>query len=608
MLGAFEKAGYACLSIFLALFFVFVSFYACSRPVSAQESGLSYSEDRPANFVFLLDVSGSIVSPRTMVKAKDGSSITLFEALRQSLLQMVRDERLLSPNSKVGFVTFGTSVTEKKEWPSSLAAKENRDLLLAKIASATELSADKHGDTYMAGGLAQAFETAERFMKDSAPCTSTFVIMLTDGWDEPPAGARYNIKDEAARFRNKQDDLKRKLGTNTWQIRVIGLQRLPDKKAGTTTASEVAKLLGGEFLDVSKSESGTIAERIYAAMKKTIAELKGQIDLPVQGSPESVLNFGLLGTEPQLKSSCNLLNRSCYVEKITAASDCTKKIEAVNLTKARREIARLSQTGSWSGLPHKNQELVLSSQLPESAIRISLEKSEYLLAPQLNEDLSKNQQQENSKIGLIARIGSSCPPGSYLGFIQFESTARMNGQLPYVLSVPSRLAVAEDIVQVQVRKPGFIFNRDTSAKLSFKAQSKVASNYKSNLDVNVRFSDAKLISAKQTSDLCLIASNLINEGKTLELSINGIEEAGSPVLVNVRIPADTKPGRYEGKLNLECRDSNALVGNCSVPFFIEVLPSPWDEMSPLVIPTLSLLLVSFLVFAFMAFVGRRDRL
>ncbi|MBX9720663.1 MAG: VWA domain-containing protein, partial [Candidatus Obscuribacterales bacterium] len=239
-------------------------------------SATAYNDERPANFVFLLDVSGSMVSARTQVKAADGSNVTLFEALRQALEQIVKDDRLVSPKSKVAFITFGTAITEKNDWPSSLATSEERKSLLTKIASAAELQADKHGDTYMAGGLEAAYARAEQFAKDSASCTSTFIVMLTDGWDEPPANASYKVADEAAKFIAKQNELKQKLGVNTWQVRVVGLQRLPDKKAGTTTAAEVAKLLGGSFLDVSKEQSGTIADRIYAALKQTIAELQGE--------------------------------------------------------------------------------------------------------------------------------------------------------------------------------------------------------------------------------------------------------------------------------------------------------------------------------------------
>jgi hypothetical protein len=161
------------------------------------------AEVRPANFVFLVDVSGSMLSKKTMVPGADGQPITLFEALRTALRQIVMDERLLTPQSKVAFVTFGTAVNEKDAWPAKLDQPESRSALVAKISSPDELQADKHGDTYMAGALDKAYQKATELSAESEPCTTCFIIMLTDGWDEPPAGAPLHIRDIAAKVVHK---------------------------------------------------------------------------------------------------------------------------------------------------------------------------------------------------------------------------------------------------------------------------------------------------------------------------------------------------------------------------------------------------------------------
>ncbi len=153
--------------------------------------------ERPVNFVFLVDVSGSMVLKSTMVKGPDGKDITLFEALRTALKQMVEDNRLIGGSSRVSFITFGTAVTEKSDWPTKLTDAAPRAELVGKIVSPETLAADKHGDTYMGGALHAALEKARAMAKDSDACTMTFIVMFTDGWDEPPAGAPYKVRDVA---------------------------------------------------------------------------------------------------------------------------------------------------------------------------------------------------------------------------------------------------------------------------------------------------------------------------------------------------------------------------------------------------------------------------
>ena len=73
------------------------------------------------NFIFLIDVSGSMLfDSTTPVTTAEGERITLFEALRKALIEIVKDERLIAPSSRVEFITFGTRVEEKSSWVKRL--------------------------------------------------------------------------------------------------------------------------------------------------------------------------------------------------------------------------------------------------------------------------------------------------------------------------------------------------------------------------------------------------------------------------------------------------------------------------------------------------------
>lgn len=273
MLMALKRSA---MMVLLSVYFVF------ALMLGSAQSAIS-AEERPVNFIFLVDVSGSMVMKSTMVTAPNGTQITLFEALREALKQIVNDRRLIGAKSRISFITFGTQITEKSSWPEQLQADSDRETLISRITDPVELQADKHGDTYMGGALDAALTKANQLYSQQDPCTTTFIIMLTDGWDEPPKGAQHQVRSVAAQIVAKEKQIQSKLGVNTWQVAVVGLQRLPDRKAGTTTAAELAKLLGGTFLDVSKEGGGSVSERIFLSLKRTVEGLKG--DIKFVGTP-----------------------------------------------------------------------------------------------------------------------------------------------------------------------------------------------------------------------------------------------------------------------------------------------------------------------------------
>lgn len=573
-------------------------------PATKEKVNQVYLEDRPANFVFLIDVSGSMVLPRTMVQGAGGKQITLFEALRAALKQIAQDPRILSANSKVAFVTFGTEINEKSDWPNSVKQAGERAVLLEKISSPQELLADKHGDTYMAGALDEAYKKAVTFTKESPECTTTFILMFTDGWDEPPKGAPLEIRSTAARIVEKEKQLKQKLGVNTWQVRVIGLQRLPDKKAGTTTAAEVAEILGGQFLDVTKAKGGTVAEQIYTSLKKTIEELQGQIDIPAAESDEGVVNFGKIVSEPRASATVIMSNKSCYVEKITGVQEVSKKLSASEIVAFKRLVAqnpRLKGGVDSSGLKSV-------SSLAGGAINIVLRGApEFLLAPvnQLEPALVDSSSNYN-KVDLQAVIGPGCPPGTYLGALAFKSTAKVPGKMPYVLSVPSRYFVEPEPATVSFKKKGFLFNESGETELTFSVGARVNSSYA--MDFKFDLEPQKAAKIRKSKSVVELPASLINSGKTVCVSVNSAAAGATPVRLPIEIPANTEPGIYEGTVKVHCQNTTEVAGPAELKYKLTIYPSPWDEMGPIAIPVLAVLAIVLFIGVVMAIAGSRERM
>lgn len=554
--------------------------------VSAAMTGAAAESQRPANFVFLIDVSGSMLSKKTMVTASDGSQITLFESLRQALKQIVEDPRLIGSGSKVAFVTFGTAVTDKSSWPSRLDTPDQRNKLSEAISSAEELQADKHGDTYMAGALDRAYAKAIDFGEHSEPCTTTFIVMLTDGWDEPPAGSTLHVRDVAARLVAKEHELKKRLGVNTWQVKVVGLQRLPDRKAGTTTASELAGILGGDFFDVSKQGNGTIAERIYQAMKKTIDDLQGRMDVaPVAAG--GFLDFGTIKGGENNSATIDVSSRSCYGEKLTAVAEVTNKLSAAQLRTLREDFDQALTTGKLPDGVAKGK-VSLVSDLPPTAISCSLEK-EVGLVPTIDQAASNSSTTQWQPVTVHAHVSGLCPPGKYLGALKLLGTARCDKIVPFYIDVPSRIVADTGVIKAQIRKPGFLWNEPTRTKLQFAVGTSVAGQQEIPEEVVVEPAGGKTPSGS------LLDKSLINGGRNLNVKLNMAKTETAPVLIDVEIPAELPPGHYDGQLAMRVNGPSSVLAPASIAWSIEVLPSPWEQVRPIAVPILLLFIVVLVI-------------
>jgi hypothetical protein len=508
--------------------------------------------DRAVNFIFLIDVSGSMVSRSTMVADADGRTVTLFEALRDALVQIVEDERLIGGNSKIAFITFGTNVKEKSGWPCRLATGDDRRLLLAKIQSPSELQADKHGDTYMAGALDLAYAKAQQFSTGSDPCTTNFIIMLTDGWDEPPPGARLKVHPAAARFVARQQQSRSKLGVSTWQCRVIGLQRLPDRKIGTTTARQLAGLIGGEFIDVSNQEGTSVSERIFSALRRTIESLRGQIKL----AGKTPVDFGQVDESGMASATIPVTVHSCYAEKITNVSG------------------------------------------KRSRVSLALGQAEYILDPP--SDRAASPSGARYDIQVKATAAADCMPGIYEGLFDLVSTADAPRDVPFRISVPARIALEPEAITTVVRKRGFLVPENTAAALGTTARLHSAGNVQADYGVQLQPSTLTLAATDRTTAEAATLSLGTNEASRARLNR---QQPAAPVSVALVVPALQAPGLYQGRLKFSVTGSTRVVAPESIPVQVVVKPSAWEEVSPLALPIL-LLLAGSLILAVLLWLAR----
>ncbi len=553
-------------------------------------------EQRASNFIFLIDVSGSIVSKKTMVNSTFGAQITLFEALREALKRIVMDERLITTNSRISFITFGTTINDKAGWPESLKNSEVRKDLIEKISSSEELQADKHGDTYMAGALDKAYEKAELLSASSEPCATTFIIMLTDGWDEPPRGATLNVQSVARKIVNKQNEIRRRLGVNTWQVRVVGLQRLPERKAGTTTAAEVASLLGGEFLDIAKQSPGTVADRIAEAIRKTVSDLQGRVVLapPDNGG---IAAFGTIESGVESTASIRLNSRSCYAETLTGINDKSRSLTPGQVQQVRSSLSAAEKKGAikTSGALNKYD---LASIIPKGELNFRLKDGNVLLAPR-REQVSKSGQVWQP-VAVVAEVGIRCPPGNYLGALALNTTATADELLPFFISVPSRLVTDRQTIVCKIRKPGFFGAQSSNAEFKFQINAQISSEQQLKEQVTVDPSSAKSSKGNQ-----VFQKTLINGGRPIVVDINTAKAEALPITVPLKIPAEQEPGMYQGVIKLEVAPTSKAIAPPDIHFTLDILPSPWEEVAPVAIPILAVFGVLLLLCVLIAVTMRR---
>jgi hypothetical protein len=572
--------------------------------------------ERPVNFVFLVDVSGSMVLKSTMVKGPDGKDITLFEALRAALKQMVEDSRLIGPASQVSFITFGTAITEKADWPTKLADPAQRTALVSKIVSPETLAADKHGDTYMGGALHAAVEKARALAKEGDACTMTFIVMFTDGWDEPPAGAPHKVRDVSKQILLEKRISKEKVGVDTWQTRVVGLQRLPDSKAGTTTAKELATLIGGDFIDVNSQSGGTVSDRIFAALKKTVESLKGEIVLGSsssagiglssgageKGLKSGIVHFGNVDGNGLSDCTFPVELRSCYSEQVGRVEECSSSVDSAARV---RELMKATATSSFGG------GMRLVSSLPTGAVTVALTQPDVLLAPIIPGRKYEGDKPTNL-VPVTVQAHSNCPAGHFLGFLRMSSTARVPQLVPFVVSVPSRLVVSPESLKVKVKKPGFFWPEPTAVEIAAAFGQSDGAKRQTAVNVEVTPESAQMktepgkpAAAEYQNERIDVAN--INEGKPLKFTYDASKAEKQEIKMNISIPAKQKPGMYTGKLTVKVSGDSETMAPSQIPFEVAVDPSPWEEVAPVAVPLIIVCIIvcGFGIFLWLSTLKRR---
>lgn len=547
--------------------------------VCAPPPGAGKEEVRPTNFIFLIDVSGSMVSKKTSVPAAGGGTVTLFDALRESLKGIIQDERLIGPKARVAFVTFGTAVSEKSDWPGDVENSLDRAALVKKIGSPQELQADKHGDTYMAGALDLAYQKAMQWTVPSEPCTTTFIVMLTDGWDEPPPGARLNVRQVAQKILARQQGLRSALGVNTWQVRVVGLQRLPDRKVGTTTAAELATMLGGEFLDVTKQDGGSVGERIFLALKKTISDLRGGVEL-AGDKDRQLADFGRMEGGSEATANLRLVSTSCYREKITGVEDKTGSLDPEEVGRLRQRLDDAQSEGRLK-MACNLSAVSLSSELQPNLISFQTVDREFVVKP-VSEQVATGGT-GGQVLAIKARVDNKCPPGCYLGVLRLVSSAKTPEYVPYIIDIPSRIVVDPPALKVKVRKPGFLWNEPCKTELHLTVNAKVAGQKTSLEDIGIEPSPAALEPERQSW------VSLLNGGAPLNIQLDTSQPSGRPLAIPVDIPAGVTPGTYQGALKLHTKNQAEAIAPADVKYTLEILPSAWEQVRGIAIPILVLL-------------------
>lgn len=478
----------------------------------------------PANFIFMIDVSGSMVDRDNDVLSGNGARITLFEALRSALQAIIADERLVARNSRLAVITFGTEVREKSGWPAVIGSTEERASLIDKISSAEELRADPRGDTYMARALRLAFDRASQFESSTALCTPTFIIMLTDGCDDPPRSASRTgrIEDIARRFKDKQQSVRERTGYNNFIVRVIGLQSTPAKQDCRTSAPTVAEMMGGQFLNIREQDGESVQDKIAATLKSVFSGKHGRIRIA-----EPYLDFGLPAANGESTASLTLSSRSCKDESITG----------IESRPAGNILSQLAE------LPHKQTSLIPLTTGWENQISIKLNDSPVAVPSSLKSRLEV-------RVTLTLNNQSSLDPGNYAGLLGFNSSAQ-TGDIPFLFTVPSRIEISPTPISGKTRKTSFSSSDGQRASLRFKIIPKLLSG---ETDNSINLSLSTLTKGNGSHELAipkemilLKTDRLTGNPISIDLSGNRTREVQLEIQLGQSIP----PGRYTGNLQIE---------------------------------------------------------
>ncbi|HEY9787593.1 MAG TPA: hypothetical protein V6D17_19555, partial [Candidatus Obscuribacterales bacterium] len=453
------------------------------------------------------------------------------------------------------------------------------------------------------GAVKMALDKAKSLYQESDPCTTTFILMMTDGWDEPPAGAPLKVRQVAQELLQQKKEVQKRVGVDIWQVRVIGLQRLPETKAGTTTAKELAVLLGGEFIDVNALSGGTVSDRIVGAVKKTVEGLKGEVTVggtlaPTRhenlsnGLKSGFVDFGKVDGSGGASVQIPVELRSCYAEDIAGAQDCSPSVPP---STARKHVLRARNE---LNLPFAYQ---LISSLQPGAITVQLAQPSVVLSPRVPGRKYEAGEEPNNAIPLSVTAHSTCPAGHYLGFFKLLSTARVPESIPYLVSVPGRIVLSPESIRVRLKKPGFLWSEASSVEIATSFMQSPGMKHDAVMKIDVV--PEALIFKPQTAEKAYanekIAVTEINDGKPVSAVFDTRKSDRQEMKMTINIPAKQKPGRYEGKLRINISGDAEALAPSEIPIEVVVNPSAWEEVEPVAVPILIVLVLSVLAAGFL---------
>jgi hypothetical protein len=337
-------------------------------------------------------------------------------------------------------------------------------------------------------------------------------------------------------------------------------------------------MLGGGFIDVTKQAGGTVSERIFLSLKSQVEQLKGQLTLGEGKSLKNgVIDFGTVTGNGSAKASFPLQLKSCYAEEISGVRDVTSTLSSANLKSV------LSTAASITGGPCQSV-----TSIPTDAITLHVAPTQIAPAGEPG-----NRSLTSQEINIDAQAHTNCPAGHYAGCFKLDSTAKVPEFIGWTLRVPGRVVADPETLKIKMRKPGFLWAEDSDIDLVGKIKELPGAHAQANYDVEITPQRATMVSAKKgdAAEAHSISQEEINGGKPLSFALDTSKSDNHEFKLNVAIKSKQVPGKYAGVLAVRVSGPPETVAPTEIPFEITVEPSAWEEIAPLAIPILFVLVL-----------------
>jgi hypothetical protein len=307
-----------------------------------------------------------------------------------------------------------------------------------------------------------------------------------------------------------------------------------------------------------------------------------------------MLEFSSVANDGTTTSSFPVELKSCYAEEITGVEENTQSLSKTDLrqlvNKALSHVVAADTLRLEPAKFYPAGNATLVSEIPPGAITLKLAQDSYTVAPQTNEKGERTIAKQPISVVLTAH--NTCPAGHFVGALKIIATAKMPQEIPFSVSVPERLVAEQESIKMVLKKPGLFWAQsvDGTIENSIKASTGTESHAKYTLTVTPE--SAKLVGDNRKAPVeATIDAAQINDGKSLTATIDTSNSARQPFRLPVHIPASQRPGKYEGRLGIALKGTTDIVAPTEIPLEIIVEPSPWEQVAPIAIPTLIILIL-----------------